>query len=183
MKKININTDFLLFVVNTQSTNAQDKTKTLNCLRSHLDTIVVQNNDNILPYTMTKTYTFYDDALVVKTVKDFYKDTSLNSPPAFGKVWYRDIYTENDTAIVRGIQKGQAEKKVFVYTIWAEHVYSIIEKENAPLPFWRTFDEPMGLDLYFTAEKNESAEIVKKLYQLAAFWGAKTKPNELLTDN
>lgn len=170
----------LLFTV---SAFAQTKEEALEWMRSHLKTVVIHNNDSLLPYTMTKTYTFYDDALVVKTVKDFYKDTSLNSPPAFGKVWYRDIFTENDTAIVRGIQKEQSKKKVFVYTIWAEHVYSIIEKENAPLPFWRTFDEPMGLDLYFTAEKNESAEIVKKLYQLAAFWGAKTKPNELLTDN
>lgn len=182
MKKLIAILTFCCLLFNTQSANAQDKTETLNWLRSHLDTIVVQNNDSILPYTMTKTYTFYDDAFVVKTVKDFYKDTSLNGPAAFGKVWYKDIFTENDTAITRGIQSEEAEGKMFVYTIWAAHVYSIIGREDAPLPFWRTFNEPMGLDLYLPGDKALGIKAVQMLYRSASLLGAKERPRELIPD-
>lgn len=69
----------------TASAFGQTKEEALEWMRSHLKTVVIHNNDSLLPYTMTKTYTFYDDALVVKTVKNFYKDTSLNSPPLSGR--------------------------------------------------------------------------------------------------
>jgi hypothetical protein len=116
---------------------------------------------------MTKTYTFYDDAFVVKTVKDFYGDSSLNMPPAYSKVWYRDIFIESDTAIARGLQREQTEGKAYVYTIWAKQVYSIIGREDAPLPFWRTFDEPTGLDLYLPGDSALSMELIKRFMLLA----------------
>lgn len=149
------------------SATAQRKETALSWLRDHLKTVVVRSGDPVLKYTMTKTYTFYGDAFVVKTVKDFYEDSSLNMPPAYGKVWYRDIFIENDTAIARGLQREQTEGKAYVYTIWAKQVYSIIGREDAPLSFWRTFDEPTGLDLYLPGDSALSMELIKRFMLLA----------------
>ncbi|HRP56264.1 hypothetical protein [Agriterribacter sp.] len=179
MKKAIITVVLVFFTV---SAFVQTKEETLQWLRSHLKTIIVHDSDSVLPCTITKTYTFYDDAFVIKTVKDFYKDASLNTAPAFGKIWYRDIFTENDSAVMRGMQKEQKEGKAHVYTIWAEHVYSITGREEAPLPFWRTFNEPMGLDLYLPDSKAFSAEAIHKLYHLASLMGAKEKSPDIIPD-
>ncbi len=178
MKTINTATTamFLLFIV---SGYTQTKEETLQWLRSHLKTVAVHHGDSLLPYNMTKAYTFYDDHFVLKTVRDFYKDTSLNGAPAFSKIWYKDIFTENDSIVMRGIQTEQPKATAHVYTIWAEHVYSIIGREDAPLPFWRTLNEPMGLDLYLSENRSFSAEAVHKFYHLATLLGAKKKPQEL----
>lgn len=170
----------LLFTV---SVFGQTKEANLQWLRSHLKILVIHDNDSLLPYTMTKTYTFYDDAFVVKTVKNFYKDTSLNGKPAFSKIWYKDIFTEGDTAVMHGMQREQKEGKVFVYTIWAGRVYGIIGREEAPLPFWRTFDEPTGLDLYLSEKKTFSVEAIHTLYRLAALMGAKQKAIDTIPDD
>jgi hypothetical protein len=164
---------FLLFTV---SAFAQTKEETQQWLRNHLKAVVVHYEDSLLPYTMTKTYTFYDDAFVLKTEKNFYKDTSLNGAPAFGKIWYKDIFTEN---VMRDIQTELSKANVHVYTIWAERVYTIIGREDAPLSYWRTFNEPMGLDLYLPGSKDFSIEAIHKLYHLASLMGAKEKPLDL----
>lgn len=166
----------LLFTV---SSFAQTKEETLQWLRSHLDTVVVHYNDSILPYTMSKTYTFHEDAFVIKTVKDFYKDTSLNGAPAFGKIGYKNIFTEKDSIIMHTIKTELPKAKVFVYTIWAERVYTIIGREDTPLSYWRTFNEPMGIGLYLPGSKDFSIEAIHKLYHLASFMGAKEKPLDL----
>jgi hypothetical protein len=166
----------LLFTV---SAFAQTKKETLQWLRSHLNNVVVHYEDSILLYTMTKTYTFYDDAFVLKTEKNFYKDSSLNGAPAFSKIRYKDIFTENDSIIPRDIQTEMPKANVHVYTLWAERVYTIIGREDAPLSYWRTFNEPMGLDLYLPDSKDFSIEAIHKLYHLASLKGAKEKPLEL----
>jgi len=166
----------LLFTV---SAFVQTKEETLQWLRSHLKTVIVHYEDSILPYTMTKTYTFYDDAFVVKTEKNFYKDISLNGAPAFSKIWYKDIFTEKDSIISRDIQTELPKAKVHIYTIWAERVYNITGREDAPLSYWRTFNEPMGLYLYLSEEGTFSIEAIHKLCHLASLMGAKEKPLDL----
>jgi hypothetical protein len=178
-KAITILIVHLIAIAGAKSAFSQTKAETLQWLRSHLKTLVVHDDDSILPYTMTKTYTFYEDAFVVKTERDFYKDTSLNHAPAFSKVWYKDIFTESDTAIMRDIQKEQKEDKAHIYTIWAERVYSIIGREDALLLYWQTFNEPSGLDLYLPGSKAFSIEAIHKLYRLASLMGAKEKPHDL----
>jgi hypothetical protein len=150
---------FLLFTV---SSFTQTKEESLQWLRSHLKTLVIHYNDSILPYTMTKTYTFYDDVFVVKTVKDFYKDRSLNIHPAFSKIWYKDIIPETNIAF-----QDEHPDSVNVFTITANPVYGIIGKEEAPMKYWRHFDEPSGLDLYLPEDKVLSMEAIKRLMLLA----------------
>ncbi|HLV46930.1 MAG TPA: hypothetical protein VKY32_07805 [Flavobacterium sp.] len=172
---------FIGVLLNINTVKAQDKTETLNWLRNHIDTVVVHYTDDILPYKMTKTYTFYDDNFVVKTVKDFYKDPNLNGAPAYSKIFYKDLFIANDSIIRNDIQKDENEGKTFVYTVWAERVYSILGHEEAPLSFWRTFNEPMGLDLFLLQKQSLSIEIVRNLYQLATLEGAKEIPKELFS--
>ena len=169
----------LLFSV---SSFAQNKEETLQWLRSHLKTVIVHYEDSLLPYTMTKAYTFYDDSFVIKTVKDFYKDTSLNGAPAFSKISYKDIFTEKDSIIPHKMQTEMPKAKAYIYTIFAERVYTIIGREDAPLSYWQTFNEPMGLDLYLSDSKDFSVEAVHKLFHLATFLGAKEKTKELISD-
>lgn len=166
-KTITILIVYLVTIAGINSTCAQTKAETLQWLRSHLDTIVVHHKDSLLPYTMTKIYTFYEDAFVVKTVKDFIKDKSLNGTPAFSKVWYKDIFTKIDTAIIRGMNREEAGHEVYIYAVWAEHVYFIIGEENAPIKYWRTFNEPSGLDLYLPEDKAKSIEVIKRIMLLA----------------
>ena len=177
LRKTIITVMVLLFTVSAFS---QTKDETLQWLSSHLKIVVMHNQDSILPYTMTKTYTFYEDAFVLKTVKDFYKDPSLNSAPAFSKIWYKDIFTEHDTSIMHSMQQEQQE--AMLYTIWAEPVYSIIGREDAPVSFWRTFNEPAGLDLYLPNNKDFGVEAIHQLYHLATLMGAKEKPEELMSE-
>ncbi len=160
---ISILTLLLFMFAGTQKAKAQDKAETLDWLRNHLKTIIVHNNDSILPYTMTKTYTFYDDAFVVKTVKDFYKDRGLNSAPAFGKIWYKDIIPQKDIAFQDEHLEGTS-----IFTITADPVYSIIGKEEAPLKYWRHFNEPSGMDLYLPEDQALNTEIVRKVMELQA---------------
>jgi len=173
---------FLFLFGGFQNVYAQNKSHPLDWLRQNLQSVVVQDDDSVLSYMMTKTYTFYDDNFVVKTVKDFYNDTGLNSAPAFSKVWYKDIFTENDSAIRHDIKTDSPIGSVHVYTLWAERVYGIIGKEEAPLTYWQTFDEPMGLHLYLSSDKAFSVKAINQLYQLATLMGAKEMTQDLKED-
>jgi|GEM_PF-1429407 len=174
---------FIGVLLSINTVKAQNKAETLNWLRSHIDTVTVHDMDSILPYKMSKIYTFYDDAFVVKTVKDFYKNPDVNDDtPVFSKIFYKDLFTTSDSNIENDMQKDEKEGKTFVYTVFAERVYSIFGNEEAPLSFWRTFNEPMGLDLYLSQEQPLSIEIVRNLYQLATLEGAKEIPKDLFSD-
>lgn len=162
MKTAVIIFSFSLFLLaGMQKAKAQTKTETLDWLRINLKSVVIHNNDSILPYTMTKTYTFYDDNFVVKTVKDF-EDKDLNGAPAFSKIFYKNIIPEKDIVF-----QDEHPDGINVFTITANPVYFIIGKEDAPLSFWQHFNEPSGLDLYLPEDKELSREAVKRLMLLA----------------
>jgi len=159
-KAITILTICLLAVAGMQKARAQDKTAILDWLRSNLKTVIVHDDDPDLSYTMTKTYTFYDNNFVVKTVKDF-EDKDLNSAPAFSKIWYKDMIPEKEITFQNEHPDGAN-----IFTITANPVYYIIGKEEAPLQYWRHFDEPSGLDLFLPKDEKLSVEIINKIMKL-----------------
>lgn len=179
MKKVlTVSALLLLISPGAYTAHAQTKGENLEWLRANLQIVVIHYNDSLLPYRMTKTYKFYDDAFVVKTVKDFYKDTSLNGAPAFSKIWYKDIIPVNDIVF-----QDERPDSVHVFTITANPVYAIIGKEEAPLKYWRHFDEPSGLDLFLPEDKSLSIVVIRKLMWLQKdgvqkSTGSKTRTNE-----
>lgn len=157
MKKVvRILSVFLIGVAAMPNAKAQDKTEILDWLRSHLKTVVVESDDTELKSKMTKTYTFYDDAFVVKTEWDF-KDKDLNGPPYFAKIWYTDMTSGN-------LQDEQTN----VYILSVAILYTRAGTEKEPKEHWYSFQEPTEIELYLTEDKELNREIITKLMKLQA---------------
>ena len=60
----------LLFALSSHAQTNGEK-EALEWLRAHLQTVITHSDDSTLPFTKPRTYTFYDDAFVIKTTTDF----------------------------------------------------------------------------------------------------------------
>ncbi|MFA7686619.1 MAG: hypothetical protein WCY25_02010 [Moheibacter sp.] len=157
MKKVvRILSVFLIGVAAMPSAKAQDKTEILDWLRSHLKTVVVESDDSDLKSKMTKTYTFYDDAFVVKTAWDF-EDKAFNGPPYFAKIWYADMISGD-------LQDGQTN----IYILSVAVLYTRAGTEKESKEHWYSFQEPTEIELYLTEDKELNREIIAKLMKLQA---------------
>jgi hypothetical protein len=147
------------------SAEAQTKTENLEWLRAHLQTIITHSDDSLLAFTKTKTYTFYDDAFVVKTQSDF-EDKSINGPPYFAKVWYADIIPEDEHAIARAIQVQQPDS-MCIFSMKTSVLYTTAVTEKKSKELWYTFNEPMEIELFLPKDKKLSMELINRMMQLA----------------
>ena len=152
----------LLFALSSHAQTNGEK-EALEWLRAHLQTVITHSDDSTLPFTKTRTYTFYDDAFVIKTTTDF-KDKSLNGPPYFAKVWYADIIPEEE-AIAKSIQVQQPDS-MLIYSMKVAVLYTSAGTEKKSKELWYTFNEPMELELYLPKDKKLSKELVKRLMLL-----------------
>ncbi|WP_127124910.1 hypothetical protein [Pseudoflavitalea rhizosphaerae] len=144
----------------------------LQWLRENLTTVQSAYGGNELPYTITKTYTFYDSAFVIRTEKVF-EDKELNGPLYFSKVRYKDIIRRDTTGIGKAIgsKNSVSEESCadFLYfNLEVANLYTAAGREPAANGRWLSLNEATSLELYLPTDKELSTGAMQKLIQLAS---------------
>lgn len=142
------------------------KSSPLEWLRANLQTVKSECNSFDIVSGVTKTYTFYDSAFVIKTEKE-YQDKDLNGPAYFSKVYYHDIMWK-DSLTVSQSNEIIAEEclNIKYYKIDVHRLYTAAGREPAEGGKWFTLGEANALTLYLPPDESLSLAILTRLRQL-----------------